>query len=71
MSGDARWLAAAIAMDSGGKIAIDGSRGNGRWRRNGWRDGGVIMMGNGVAVTQWLGVWYRFVKFSNGPNTNF
>ncbi len=57
IGGNTRWMAAAIAMDGGGKIAMDSSSSNGEWRHNGWRDSGVIGMGNGMAMVQWTAKW--------------
>jgi hypothetical protein len=54
MGGDARWTAAETAMDGNSVIAMDGSSGNGQRWRNGWRDGGVIVMGEGMAVARWM-----------------
>jgi hypothetical protein len=50
MGGKARWMAAAITMDGGGKIVMDSSSGNGQGQRNKWREGKVIVMGFGTAV---------------------
>ncbi len=50
-------MAAAIAMDSGGKIAMDGNSGNGQRWRSGCQDGGVITIGNGTAATRWTAQW--------------
>jgi hypothetical protein len=57
MSGNARWMAAAIVMDSGCKIAMDSGGSDGQRQCNGWQDGGVIMMGNGATVAQWMAQW--------------
>jgi hypothetical protein len=45
---DVRWAAAAIVMDGGRVIVMDGSSGDGQRRRYGQRDSGVIAMGNGT-----------------------
>ncbi len=50
MGGNARWTAAAITMDGGVKIAMDGGSVNGQWQRNERREGKVIVMGVGMAV---------------------
>jgi hypothetical protein len=50
MGGNARWTAAAIRMDDGGKIKMDGGSGNGQWWCNGWRNGKTNAMGNAVAM---------------------
>ncbi len=39
-------------MDGSGKIAMDGGSNDGQRQCNGWQDGGVITMGNGMAVGQ-------------------
>ncbi len=43
-------MAAAITMNGGGEIAMNGSSGIGQWGCNGQRDRGVIAMGNGKAA---------------------
>jgi hypothetical protein len=57
IGGNARWTAVAIAMDGGGKIAMDSGSSNGQWRHNGWRDSGVTGMGNWMVVVQWTEKW--------------
>jgi hypothetical protein len=57
MDGNASWMAAAITMDGGGKIEMDGSSGNGQRWHNGRQDGRVIAMDNGGAVAQWTAQW--------------
>ncbi len=54
MGGNARWMAAAIMMDGGGMIAMDGGSGNGQWRCNGWHDNRMIAMGNEMAAARWM-----------------
>ncbi len=39
MGGNARWMAAAIRMDGGGKIKMDSGSGDGKWQCNGRRNG--------------------------------
>ncbi len=46
-------MAAAIMMDSGSEIMIDGGSSDGQQRGNGQQDGKAIAMGNGMAVVQW------------------
>jgi hypothetical protein len=46
-------MAAAITMDGGSMIVMDGGSRDGQWRCNGWWDDGVIAMGNGMAAAQW------------------
>ncbi len=56
MGGNARWTAAAIRMDGGGKVKMDGSSGNGQRWRNGWRNGKTNAMGKAAAMggnTRW------------------
>jgi hypothetical protein len=53
MGGDTRWMAAAIKMDGGGKIVMDGGSGNWQWRR----DGKAIAMGNWTVAVQWMAQW--------------
>jgi hypothetical protein len=50
MGGDARWTTAAIRMDNGSKILMNGSIGNGLWRRNERRKGNTIATDK---VAQW------------------
>jgi hypothetical protein len=47
------WMAAAIAMEGCNKITMDGGNSDGQRRGNGWWDGGVIRMDNGMAAVQW------------------
>ncbi len=56
MGGNARWTAAAIRIDSGGKIKMDGGSGDGQWRRNGRWNGKIDVMGKAAAMggnTRW------------------
>jgi hypothetical protein len=46
-----------IEMDGGSVIAMDGGSSDGQRQCNGWWDDGVIVMGNGIAVTQWTAQW--------------
>jgi hypothetical protein len=62
MGGNARWTAAAIRMDGGGKITMDSSSGDGQGQRNGRRNGNgdsKIAMGNSSGDgQQWHnGLW--------------
>jgi hypothetical protein len=57
MGGNARWLAAAIRMDNGGKIMMDSGSSNGQQWRNGQQDGEAIAMGNGMVAAQWMAQW--------------
>jgi hypothetical protein len=50
MGGNARWTAAAIRMDGGGKIKMDGSSGNGQHWHNGLRNGKTNPMGKAPAM---------------------
>jgi hypothetical protein len=50
MGGDARWMAAAIRMDGGGEIKMDGGSGNGQRRCNGRRNGETNPMGKAAAM---------------------
>ncbi len=50
IGGNARWMAAAITMDGGGMIAMDGGSGDGQRRRNGRWDVKAIRMSNGTAA---------------------
>jgi hypothetical protein len=50
MGGNARWTAAAIRMDSGGKIKMDSGSGDGQWRRNAQQNGGTNPMGKAAAM---------------------
>ncbi len=55
--GNARWPAAAITMDGGGKIAMEGGSSDGQRQHNGRRDGKAIAIGNGIAVAWWTEQW--------------
>jgi hypothetical protein len=57
MGGNARWTAAAITMDRGGMIAMDGGSNDGQWWCNGRQDGKTITMGNGTVVVRWTAQW--------------
>ncbi len=58
MGGNVRWMAGAIMMDGGSKIAMDSSSGDGQQRRCNWqRDRKAIAMGDGMAVAQWMAQW--------------
>jgi hypothetical protein len=52
MGGNARWMAAAIRMDGGGKITMDGGSGDGQRWCNGQQNGKTIALGKEV---QWEG----------------
>jgi hypothetical protein len=59
MGGNARWTAAAIRMDSGGKIKMNGGSGDGQWRRNGQRNGETNTMGKAAMMggkARWMTV---------------
>jgi hypothetical protein len=56
MGCDTRWMAAAIRIDDGSKIKMDGGSGNGKRRRNGQRNGKTNPMGKAAAIggsTRW------------------
>jgi hypothetical protein len=57
MGDDARWTAAAIAMDGSSKIVMDSKSSDGQRWRNGWQDSKMNAMGNGTAVVQWTAQW--------------
>jgi hypothetical protein len=50
MGGNARWMAAAVRMDGGSKIKMDGGSGNGQWRCNWQRNGKTNAMGKAAAM---------------------
>jgi hypothetical protein len=50
-------MAAAITIDSSGKVAMDSGCGDVQLRRNGWRDGKAIAMGNEMVAAGWLTQW--------------
>ncbi len=50
MGGNARWMAAAIRMDGGGKIKMDGGSGDGQWWRNGQQNGKTNAIGKAGAM---------------------
>ncbi len=50
MGGDARWTAAAIRMDGGGEIKMDGGSGDGQRWRNGQWNGETNAMGKAAAM---------------------
>jgi hypothetical protein len=50
MGGNARWTVAAIRMDGGSEIKMDGGSGDGRWRRNGQRNSKTNAMGKAAAM---------------------
>jgi hypothetical protein len=63
-------------MDSGGKIMMDGGSGDEQWRRNGWWDGKVFVIGNGTVVVQWMAQWmagnhHQFRSGSMGGNARW
>jgi hypothetical protein len=63
MRGNTRWTAAAIRMDSGRMITMDGGSGNRQWRRNGRQDGGAITMGNGMAAARWMAQGSHLIRY--------
>jgi hypothetical protein len=59
MGSDARWTAAAIRMDCGGKIKMDGGSGDGQQRRNEWQNSKTNTMGKAAAMggnARWMAV---------------
>ncbi len=50
-------MAAAIAMEGCGEIMMNGGSSNGQQWGNGWREGRVIAMDNGMAAVQWMAQW--------------
>ncbi len=50
-----------IMMDGGGKIAMVGGSSDGQQRRNGRRDGEVIVMGNRMVVAQWTAHGWQII----------
>jgi hypothetical protein len=74
MGGNAIWTVAAIRMDGGGVIAMDGDSGDGQQcQGNGWKNGEAIAMGYETVVARdhlhqcksgAMGVWYFRHVFS-------
>jgi hypothetical protein len=50
MGGNARWMAAAIGMDGGGKIKMDSGSSDGQQQCNGQRNGKTNAMGKAVVM---------------------
>jgi hypothetical protein len=62
MGGNARWTAAAVRMDGGGKIKMDGGSGDEQRRHNGQRNGETNAMGKMAAMggnARWMAAVIR------------